>query len=194
MSDVQNAYNQIMEFISSKSEKTMLLCGVADKEKHRLLLKALNDNGSLKGLIYLINTTRDGMENFLRWAELNKVMPPKKYGQGIRISNLTLYFYNKTIKSNSFKYEDRSFDFIIFWPIQSVTKNEEEIQMLKEIAKHQNSNKIFFLTLHEPWTNPDPFESFVDRVVRLDCENDAPEEYKRIQAAYDEYLKRYMYL
>jgi len=54
MSDVQNAYNQIMEFISSKSEKTMLLCGVADKEKHRLLLKALNDNGSLKGLIYLI--------------------------------------------------------------------------------------------------------------------------------------------
>lgn len=68
MSDVQNAYNQIMEFISSKSEKTMLLCGVADKEKHRLLLKALNNNGSLKGLIYLINTTRDGMENFLRWA------------------------------------------------------------------------------------------------------------------------------
>jgi len=183
MSDVQNAYNQIMEFISSKSEKTMLLCGVADKEKHRLLLKALNDNGSLKGLIYLINTTRDGMENFLRWAELNKVMPPKKYGQGIRISNLTLYFYNITIKSNSFKYEDRSFDFIIFWPIQSVTKNEEEIQMLKEIAKHQNSNKIFFLTR---WLNEKEREFEAECVCWLVCER------KGLRNPSAEYLNSYL--
>ena len=66
MSDVKNAYDQIIEFINNKVEKTLLLCGIADKEKHQSLLKALNAQGNLKGLIYLIHTSKDGMESFFR--------------------------------------------------------------------------------------------------------------------------------
>lgn len=190
MSDVKNAYNQIVDFLNNETEKTLLLRGIADKEKHQALLKALNAQGNLKGLINLIHTTKDGMENFFRWAELYKVNVPKKYGQGMKLSNLTIFFDNLTTKGNSEKYDNYEFDFMIIWPIQSVTKNEKEIQMLKEMAERQKTKKIIFLTLKEPWYNPDSFETFVDRVIKLDCENDDPKEYQRIQTAYENDMKR----
>lgn len=190
MSDVKNAYDQIIDFLNNETEKTLLLRGIADKEKHQALLKALNAQGNLKGLINLIHTTKDGMENFFRWAELYKVNVPKKYGQGMKLSNLTIFFDNLTTKSSSDKYDNYAFDFIIVWPIQSVTKNEKEIQMPKEMAEHQKTKKIIYLTIKEPWYNPDSLDSIVDRVIKLDCENDDPKEYQRILAAYEEDMKR----
>ncbi len=193
MSDVKNAYDQIMDFMNNGTERTLLLRGIADKEKHQILLKALNDQGKLKGLINLIHTTKDGMENFFRWAELYKVRVPQKYGQGMKLSNLTILFDNLTTKSNSEKYDDYAFDFMIIWPIQSVTKSEKEIQKLKEMAERQKTKKIIYLTIKEPWCNPDTLEAIVDRVIKLDCENDDPKEYQRILAAYEEYMKRRAY-
>ncbi len=190
MSDVKNAYDQIIDFLNNETEKTLLLRGIADKEKHQALLKALNVQGNLKGLINLIHTTKDGMENFFRWAELYKVNVPKKYGQGMKLSNLTIFFDNLTTKSSSDKYDNYAFDFMIVWPIQSVTKNEKEIQMLKEMAERQKTKKIIYLTIKEPWYNPDSLDSIVDRVIKLDCENDDPKEYQRILAAYEEDMKR----
>ena len=73
MSDVENAYKQIASFLNNETEKTLLICGIADEEKHRTLLKALNVRGRSKGLIFLIHTTKDGMEDFFRWAGLSKV-------------------------------------------------------------------------------------------------------------------------
>ena len=190
MSDVKNAYDQIIDFLSNETEKTLLLRGIADKEKHQALLKALNAKGNLKGLINLIHTTKDGMENFFRWAELYKVNVPKKYGQGMKLSNLTIFFDNLATKSNSEKYDNYAFDFMVIWPIQSVTKNEKEIQMLKEMAERQRTKKIIYLTIKEPWYNPDSLVPIVDRVIKLDCENDDPNEYQRILAAYEEDMKR----
>ena len=193
MSDVKNAYDQIIDFLNNETDKTLLLRGIADKEKHQTLLKALNAQGNLKGLINLIHTTKDGMESFFRWAELYKVNVPKKYGQGMKLSNLTIFFDNLTTKSNSEKYDDYAFDFMIIWPIQSVTKNEKEIQMLKEMAQRQKTKKIIYLTIKEPWYNPDSLEPIVDRVIKLDCENDDPKEYQRILAAYEDDMKRRKY-
>ncbi|MEK8199773.1 hypothetical protein [Lysinibacillus sp. FSL M8-0134] len=167
-----------------------MLRGIADKEKHQALLKALNANGNLKGLINLIHTSKDGMENFFRWAELYQVKVPKKYGQAMKLSNLTIFFDNLTTKSSSDKYDDYAFDFMIVWPIQSVTKNEKEIQMLKEMAERQKTKKIIYLTIKEPWYNPDSLEPIADRVIKLDCENDDPKEYQRILASYEEDMKR----
>lgn len=59
----------------------------------------------------------------------------------MKLSNLKIFFDNLTTKSNSEKYEDYAFDFMIVWPIQSVTKNEEEIQMLKEMAERQKNKE-----------------------------------------------------
>ena len=77
---------------------------------------------------------------------------------------------------------------MIIWPIQSVTKNEKEIQMLKEMAERQKTKKIIYLTIKEPWYNPDSLDPIVDRVIKLDCEN--AKEYQRILAAYEEDMKR----
>lgn len=186
MSDISNVNEQITEFLNNGSEKTLLLHGIADKEKHRTLLKALNAQGNSKGLVFLIHTTKDGMEDFFRWAELYKVKVPKKYGEGIKLSNLTIVFDNLTTKSNNHKYDNYIFDFMIIWPIQSVTENEEEIQMLKEMAMRQKTKKIIFLTIKEPWYNPDPLKPIVDRIIKLDCENDDPQEYQRILSAYED--------
>lgn len=191
MPDAKKAYDQISEFISNDNEKSLLLRGIADTEKHQVLLKALNKHGNLKGIILLIHTARDGMKNFFRWAELFKVKVPKKYGEAMKLSNLTLYFDNLTTKSYSEKYDNYEFDFMIIWPIQSVTKNEDEIQMIKELTKRQKTKKIIYLTIKEPWYNPDAFAEFADRVVQLDCENDNPKEYKRILDVYKDDMDRH---
>lgn len=191
MTDAKKAYDQISEFISNDNEKSLLLRGIADTEKHQVLLKALNKHGNLKGIILLIHTARDGMKNFFRWAELFKVKVPKKYGEAMKLSNLTLYFDNLTTKSYSGKYDNYEFDFMIIWPIQSVTKNEDEIQMIKELTKRQKTKKVIYLTIKEPWYNPDAFAEFADRVVQLDCENDNPKEYKRILDVYKDDMDRH---
>ena len=191
MTDVKKAYDQISEFISNDNEKSLLLRGIADTEKHQVLLKALNKHGNLKGIILLIHTARDGMKNFFRWAELFKVKVPKKYGEAMKLSNLTLYFDNLTTKSYSGKYDNYEFDFMIIWPIQSVTKNEDEIQMIKELTKRQKTKKVIYLTIKEHWYNPNAFAEFADRVVQLDCENDNPKEYKRILDVYKDDMDRH---
>ena len=109
------------------------------------------------------------------------------------LSNLTIFFDNLTTKGSSYKYDNYAFDFMIVWPIQSVTKNEKEIEMLKEMAKHQKTKKIIYLTIKEPWYNPDFLRPIVDRVIKLDCENDDPKEYQRILVAYEEDMRRYNY-
>lgn len=62
--------------------------------------------------------------------------------------------------------------------------------MLKEIAKCQRTKKIIYLTIKEPWNNPDSLEPIIDRVIKLDCENDDPKEYQRIITAYEEDMQR----
>ena len=53
----------------------------------------------------------------------------------MQLSNLTIYFDNLSTRSSSNKYDNYAFDFMIVWPMQSVTKNPEEIQMLHEMAE-----------------------------------------------------------
>lgn len=190
VSDIKKAYDEITDFLNNETEKTLLLRGIADTVKHQVLLKALNAQGNMKGLINLIHTTKDGIENFFRWAGLYKVKVPKKYGEGMRLSDITIFFDNITTKNSDEKYDNYAFDFMIVWPIQSVTKNVKEIEMLKEMARRQETKKIIYLTIKEPWYNPDSLEPISDRVIRLDCENDDPEEYNRIMAEYEKDMKR----
>ena len=104
----------------------------------------------------------------------------------MQLSNLTIYFDNLSTRSSSNKYDNYAFDFMIVWPMQSVTKNPEEIQMLHEMAERQKTKKIIYLTIKEPWYSSEPLKPHVDRIVTLDCENDNPKEYQRIMAAYKE--------
>ena len=190
MSDANIAYEQITSFLNNESEKTLLVCGIADEEKHRMVLRALNAQGKSNGLIFLIHTTKDGMESFFRWAGLPGVKVPKKYGQAMRLSNLTIYFDNLSTKSCSNKYDNYAFDFMIVWPMQSVLNNPEEIEMLRKMTERQKTKKIIYLTIKEPWYSADPLKPIVDRIIQLDCENDNPTEYQRIMSAYEEDSKR----
>lgn len=168
MTDAEKVYQQINSFIDNPDEKTLLLRGTAEYEKHRLILRAFNQKDKSKGLIHLLHTTMDGMKNFFDWAELYDVKVPKSYGKPMQLSNLTIYFNNLTTKGITYKYDRYEFDFMIIWPIQSVTENIEEIEMLKQLASRQKTKKIIFLSLHEPNYNPDKFEEFVDKVIRID--------------------------
>ena len=190
MSDIERAHEEITKFLDSEIEKTLLICGIADKEKHLTLIKTLNARGNIKGLVFLIHTTIDGISNFFSWAGLYRVKTPKKYGEGMKLSNITLYFDNLTTKDCSNKYNNYEFDFIIVWPMQSVTRSIKEIKMLQKLASRQKTKKIIYITIKEPWYNPEPLESIVDRIIKLDCENDDPEEYKRIITAYQEDRRR----
>ncbi|MCP1110257.1 hypothetical protein [Ohessyouella blattaphilus] len=190
MSDVKKAYEHIVDFLNNETEKNLLLCGIADEEKHLSLLKALNAQGNLKGLILLIHTTKNGMEDFFHWAGIYKLKVPKKYGEGMKLSNLTIFFDNLSTKDCANKYNNYEFDFIIVWPIQSVTESEEEIRELEEMAKRQKTKKIVYLTIKEPWYNPERLKHSVDRIIKLDCENDDPSEYQRILLAYEEDMRR----
>lgn len=97
---------------------------------------------------------------------------------------------NLSTKGYSSKYDNYAFDFMIVWPMQSATKNPEEIEMLRKMAERQKTKKIIYLTIHEPWYSGDPLKPNVDRIIQLDCENDNPQEYQRIMSAYEEDTKR----
>lgn len=59
------------------------------------------------------------------------------------------------------------------------------------MAERQKIKKIIFVTITEPWYNPEILKLIVDRVIKLDCENDDPQEYQRIMTAYEEDLRIY---
>ena len=189
VSNVSDVVNEIAEYLNNESEKTLLLSGIADKEKHRSLLQALNSQGNLKGVVLLIHTTIEGIEHFFRWAELYEVRAPKKYRQAMHLSNLTIYFDKLLTTIPNHKFDSCAFDFMIIWPIQSVTKNEEELQQLGDFVNRQKTKKIILLTIKEPWYDPEPMKRIVDRVIKLDCEEDNPLEYRRVISAYSDDIK-----
>jgi len=185
MTDKEKAYSEIIDFLANANERTLLLRGVADDEKLRILLNALNAQGRTQGLIYLIHTTIEGIDHFFRWAQISNVKLPKKYRQRMKLHNMTLCFDKLSIGSSFRNYDSREFDFMIIWPIQSVTNSTVEIEMLKDMSLRQRTRKIIFPTLHEPSIDPSKMEYFMDRIIRLDCENDNPDEYKRIMTPYE---------
>ncbi len=173
MLDINTLYDQIEEFYTNTTERTMLLCGNADKEKHRTLLRVLNEQGHLNGLILLIHTTRDGMQSFFRWAELYKMRTPSRYGESMRLQRLTITFQKLSLKETSPHFG--KYDFIIVWPIQSITQSKEEITKLQKVMSYQETKKIFYLTIHEPRINPESVKPISDRVVILDYEDNSEE-------------------
>ena len=106
MSNAEDACEQITSFLNSQTEKTLLLCGIADDEKHCMLLKTLNSRGKSKGFVFLIHTTKEGMEINYSLARLSGVKVPKKYGQAIQLSSLTICFDNLTTKRCSNRYKN----------------------------------------------------------------------------------------
>lgn len=76
VSDVKNAYDQIVDFLNNTTERTLLIYGIADEKKHISLLKALNAQGKQRGLVFLIHTTKDGMKSFFRWAAFIRLRRP----------------------------------------------------------------------------------------------------------------------
>jgi replication initiation and membrane attachment protein DnaB len=93
MSDVTKAYEQIEDFLNNETEKTLLLCGIADKEKHLSLLKALNENvikSRNRKIESLIKKCRDieferGLKNKLKSFEMDEIKEIlKKYGLNLQ--------------------------------------------------------------------------------------------------------------
>lgn len=52
-----------------------------------------------------------------------------------------------------------------------------------------DNKKNIYLTIKEYWYNPDPLKPIVDRIIKLDFEDDNPQEYQRILSAYEEDMR-----
>lgn len=178
MSDADLFENQVLNFLRSEAKKTALIRGILDQPKISTLIKSLSNQGKAKIKVVLVRTDKNGIENFLQYALLNN-RKPQKYNEKIQVKSLSISFENFTTRRRSVVHKIFSCDYLIIWPIQSITEDTGDSQVLINFIMKQNARKVFLIPHGEPQHNLDQFEKFVDCIIKQDFCNDYADDYNR---------------
>ncbi|MDD3810011.1 MAG: hypothetical protein PHS94_07045 [Erysipelotrichaceae bacterium] len=182
MKDTDKAYFEIVDFLQNADSKSLLLKGISDDAKVQLMLKSLHDEKLLRGSVYLMHMKKDGIEKFFRPFNIpgrKKIAQSKTYGEEIRFSDMQLRFYKLKSYTDFLINEGQMDSFSIVWPIQSAVGNREDIANLKKYIGSADVKKIILITYNVVLQDTEEIESIVDKVIKLDKENDDPKVYNR---------------
>lgn len=163
-------WNAIEEFVES-SDNAMLVKGTHMHEKHKSIIRWLNENTSNSKILFVINA----MQNITR-SEFIGLRKQPKIEEAFRIRNNNYVFTTFNRVADEFGY----YDFVIVYPIDRFVR-ERQTQVMNEI-NHKNYNKIFYVScvdsIKYDFKVLDPY---IQRTAYYDIEEDDPMTHKRIK-------------
>lgn len=144
MNEKDQAIEKIDAFLQSE-DKGMLLTGTHQFEKHKLIMKVLNNHYQGARILFRTN----GMNNitnrdFLGWAKVNKT---PKCGERIKVGK-NYYEFDNCNNQGTWNKTSNDFNFAILYPLDSAYRGKID-DILKDLYKHKNIKKIFLVS----WTD-----------------------------------------
>lgn len=182
MNNKENAIRQIEAFLQS-DEKCMLLTGTNQYEKHKLVMRVLNNQLENHLLLFRTNAMQNISNNeHLGWAGVKR---NPKAGERIRIRKNT-YECDSLNSSNTWYKTNRKFSCALVYPIDPLCR-DDKMDAIDDLFDHKDISKIFLIT----WTDRREygyslFDKYVDRRVAYDAEEEDPAYHKRVLDIVDE--------
>lgn len=181
MNNRENATRQIKEFLSSETEKVMLIRGTHQYAKHSLVLEMLDQNKDMKTGVFRVNTLKN-VTTFLNHAgykvPMNKTISS---GEAYRVENKIIYFDSLPTKS-TWRRTPSKLDFALVYPMDSFCGKKKEIreELMRDILETRNINKVFIVSWTDVRHDYDWLKPYVDRSIIFDVEEEDPEYHKRV--------------
>ncbi len=162
MNGLEQAERKIEEFLNS-DEKFCFISGTHQFEKHKLVMKVLNNNMSNASKI-LFRT--NGMD--MVHAHFKNLTTLIKTGVGYNFGNSYLFF--DTLRSSTWNKTPHKIDYAIIYPIDSFIKSKKVDDSIEDLL-HRSTQKIFIVS----WTDLYDY-SMLDKYNPLKVIYDAEEE------------------
>ena len=176
MNNRDQAIIGIKDFLKS-DEKCMLLTGTHQYEKHKLIIRILNEELANTLLLFRTNSMQNIIESeFLGWAGLNRT---PKAGDRIKIGR-NFYECDSLITSSTWHKGSNKFSCAIVYPIDYICK-KQKFQSIDNLFEHKNISKIFLVS----WTDSRSYDysilsKYFNRHVIYDAEEEDPAYHKRV--------------
>lgn len=179
--NLKNAYEKIISFIESDTEKTILITGTHQYKKHSLVLDILENHYDLKhGL--LRSNSLDNIALFLEQAGYN-VKLNKKFNSGdsYKIGTLSIQF-DSIFSVRTWNNTNRDLDFAIIYPMDSFCEKDSKAKdrLIKDILEERNIRKVFIVSWTDTRHEYDWLNGVVDRKVIYDAEEDDIDYHNRV--------------
>lgn len=178
MNTREKAKAEIIEFIESDKERCVLLTGTYQNEKHPLVLRTINELVAGCSILFRANSKRN-LGTFFNNHNTNF-----KSGVAYKLGKNNMYI--DTINPITWKNTPHNIDIAVVYPFDSVSKNTGKERIIENLFTSRNIKKIFLVS----WTDSYDFtwaDSFIDRKVVFDTEEEDPEYHKRMV----EHLSKY---
>ncbi len=173
MNGKQQAVDQIHEFLKS-NEKSMLITGTHQYEKHKLIMKILNQYFNNARILFRIN----GMDNI---TDNSFIGLSKKPAAGARVELGNNYYEFDSFNTTSTWYKtSNDFNFAILYPIDALCRSLKK-ESIENLFEQKNIEKIFLCS----WTDRveydySRFSEFYSRHVIYDAQEEDPEYHQRV--------------
>lgn len=181
MNNRDQAIAQIEDFLQN-DEKCMLLTGTHQYEKHKLVMRILNQHYEKNLILFRTNFMQNiTNEEFLGWATVEK---QPKAGERIRIGK-NAYEFDSSNTSSTWRKTDGKFSAAIFYPIDALLRHLK-FEAIDNLF-HKNIGKIFLIS----WTDSHEYDysklaQYVSRHVIYDAAEEDPAYHKRVLDIVDE--------
>ena len=167
---------EIKDFLQS-DERCMLLTGTHQYEKHKLIMRILNEELANHLILFRTNSMQNIIEReFIGWTGLKKNL---KAGERIKIGK-NLYECDSFNTSSTWYKGSNKFSCAIVYPIDYICKSQK-FQSIDNLFEHKNISKIFLVS----WTENRLYDysilsKYFNRHVIYDAEEEDPAYHKRV--------------
>lgn len=164
MNNRTNLKSEIKMFLQNDKEKVMLITGTHQFEKHKEVLRTLNENVNDGAKVLFRLNSEKNIESIFEHS-----IKKQKLNTKIKAGNLSLYL--DTINSRTWR--DDKYNVSIIYPIDSLCrKNDRQRKEVMDNLLNVTVNKLFIVS----WTDNYDYnwlnEFGVDRVAVFDAEEE----------------------
>lgn len=169
MSDFENTRKQLVNFLESSEQRTILIKGYDNDTKIRLALSTLDSYFEL-GIIrcpHMGSISHILNRSFTKEVFPRTVSSTKTY----KIGNMTLSISGYTGRTkNNLMGNDNTFT--MYCPVESVMKDEKRLDNLFREIENSGSRKIILVTTNDLSIDTSDIEERVDQTIVYHVEND----------------------
>jgi hypothetical protein len=170
MNTLTAAEKQLNDFMNS-DEKCVLITGTHQFEKHVLALRTVAKQADRSNILFRVNAL-DNLGSILKSHN-------RKYKSGVayKVGSNNLYF--DSLRSNTWRNTPQNIEYAILYPLDSVTKSNNQQEVIDDLFSFTGIKKIFLVS----WTDRHDFSwvnEYIDRHVIYDAEEENPAYHQRV--------------
>ena len=178
MNNKENLIKSSLNFLNS-DEKVVLITGTNQYEKHKTIIKLLNEHCPNSKILFRTNSmTNIYNESFLGWTRYLK--KKIKSGETLKISK-NYYQVDSFNTEQTWNQTDNKFDYAIVYPLDACIRDKTLEKVLNNLLNEKKIEKIFLISCTDSIKyDYEKFSNYYFERIIYDALEEDPEYHKRV--------------